>query len=71
MKLPKAGTILVLSEDAPHVDGVRKNHGWLYKFDYWDIHTDHMILTSVATGCKVYAGLNTFKRNFEELADGT
>ena len=70
MKIPQPGTMFVLSEDAPHVDGVRHYHGWLYKFKYWDFPADNMILTSVATGNDVYASPTMFEKDyFKELAD--
>ncbi len=62
--------MFVLSDDAPHADGIRKHHGWLYKFKFWDINTDQMLMTSVATGNEVYASMKMFKAGyFKELAD--
>jgi hypothetical protein len=62
--------MFALAVDAPNADMVIAYHGWLYKFKYWDINTDQMILTSVATGNEVYIDLTTFKLGyFKELAD--
>ena len=71
MRIPKPGTFFILKEGARDAAMIGDFHGWLYKFKHWDINTDLMIMTSVATGGRVQADYHTFPDYFEEMHHGT
>lgn len=69
MRYVKPGSLYILRENAPHADGVRNHHGWLYRALYYDPNPDSVHLTSIATGGTVYASLVSFRECFEEMAN--
>lgn len=69
MVLPKSGTMVVLFGDPKWVGGVAEEHGWLFKYRFYDINPDMVHLISVATGSTVYMTLDAFMMWFKELAD--
>lgn len=69
MVLPVANTMFVLFGKPRWTQQVAEHHGWLFRYEQYDIIPDMVHLISIATGDKVYVAWDEFQMWFRELAD--